>query len=164
MSGMVFCRACGAEIHESAPVCPKCGAPQRLGFTVEPDDQRPRTFANSIAICLNRYARFSGRAPRAEFWYFSLFVFLIGLGARLADAVWLRDRFSLFAVLVDLAFLLPGLAVAVRRLHDLDRSGWWYLLIFVPLLGWLVLFVWYCTRGTRGDNRFGVDPLAAYPG
>ncbi len=160
---MVFCRGCGTEIHETAPVCPKCGAPQRLRIVGEPDDQKPRTFANSIAISLKRYAQFSGRAPRAEYWYFTLFVVLIGFGARVIDGLWLRSHLGPFAVIVDLAFLIPSLAVAVRRLHDLGRTGWWLLLDFVPILGWIILLVWFCTRGTRGANRFGVDPLAAYP-
>jgi uncharacterized membrane protein YhaH (DUF805 family) len=56
--------------------------------------------------------------------------------------------------------LLPHLAVSVRRLHDVNRTGWWYLLGFVPLLGAIVLLVWFCTDGTRGPNRFGADPKA----
>ncbi|MGH7043122.1 MAG: DUF805 domain-containing protein [Acetobacteraceae bacterium] len=163
MSKWVFCRDCGAEIHESAPFCLKCRAPQRPGFAAGADDQKPRTFTNSITISLNRYVQFSGRAPRAELWYFVLFVFLIALGANVIDAIWLRYHFKLFVAIVDLAFFLPNLAVQVRRLHDLGRTGWWLLLLFVPLVGAIVLLVWFCTRGTRGKNRFGVDPLAAYP-
>jgi uncharacterized membrane protein YhaH (DUF805 family) len=58
-----------------------------------------------------------------------------------------------------LATQLPLLSVEVRRLHDLDRTGWWLLLVFIPLIGWIVLFVWFCMRGTTGKNRFGEDPL-----
>ena len=61
-------------------------------------------------------------------------------------------------LIVWLLLLIPNLAVAVRRLHDTDRSGWWLLLIFLPILGWLALFVFYCLDGTRGPNRFGTDP------
>jgi hypothetical protein len=57
-------------------------------------------------------------------------------------------------------FLLPGIAVGVRRLHDVDRSGWWLLLAFIPLVGTIILIVWFCTRGTPGPNRFGPDPLS----
>ena len=64
------------------------------------------------------------------------------------------------SALVSLGLFLPGLAVAVRRLHDVDRSGWWLLLAFVPLIGIIVLIVWWCTEGTRGPNRFGPDPKA----
>jgi uncharacterized membrane protein YhaH (DUF805 family) len=59
-----------------------------------------------------------------------------------------------------LAVLLPGIAVSIRRLHDTDRSGWWLLIVLVPLVGAILLIVWYCTEGTRGPNRFGADPKA----
>jgi uncharacterized membrane protein YhaH (DUF805 family) len=61
--------------------------------------------------------------------------------------------------LFSLATLLPGLAVAVRRLHDLDSSGWWILLFLIPLVGAIILIVWFCTKGTDGPNRFGPDHL-----
>ena len=63
--------------------------------------------------------------------------------------------YSIFA----LAVFLPTLAVAVRRLHDTDRSGWWILLGLIPLVGWIILLVWYCSKGTDGPNRFGQDRL-----
>ena len=63
--------------------------------------------------------------------------------------------------LFGLATLLPGLAVAVRRLHDIDRTGWWILLALIPLVGAIVLIIWYCTKGTDGPNRFGPNPLPA---
>lgn len=56
---------------------------------------------------------------------------------------------------------MPSLAVAIRRLHDIDRTGWWVFLVLIPLVGAIVLIVWYCTEGTRGSNRFGPDRLAA---
>jgi uncharacterized membrane protein YhaH (DUF805 family) len=66
---------------------------------------------------------------------------------------------SLTTGIFSLAVLLPGIAVSVRRLHDLDRSGWWLLLAFVPVVGIIVLLIWFCTKGTDGSNRFGPDPL-----
>jgi Protein of unknown function (DUF805) len=56
--------------------------------------------------------------------------------------------------------LLPGIAVSIRRLHDLDRTGWWILLALIPLIGWIILLIWYISKGTDGPNRFGPDPLA----
>jgi uncharacterized membrane protein YhaH (DUF805 family) len=56
-----------------------------------------------------------------------------------------------------LGTLLPNLAASVRRLHDLDRSGWWYLILFLPVIGWILFLVWTCTRGTRGPNRYGPE-------
>jgi uncharacterized membrane protein YhaH (DUF805 family) len=155
VSGMVFCRGCGGEIHSTAPLCPKCGAPQLL----DQADRRNNGFGGSIALCFNRYVQFSGRAPRAEYWYFVLFTELIGGGAGLVDAVWLGG--PIFSTIVDLAVFLPALSVSVRRLHDLDRSGWWCSLILVPVVGWVILFIWSVSRGTRGTNSFGSNPLAA---
>jgi uncharacterized membrane protein YhaH (DUF805 family) len=67
----------------------------------------------------------------------------------------------LISSLFGLAVFLPGLAVAIRRLHDLDRTGWWILLSLIPIVGWIILIIWDCTKGTNGPNRFGPDPLAA---
>jgi uncharacterized membrane protein YhaH (DUF805 family) len=61
--------------------------------------------------------------------------------------------------LVELGLFLPSLGVIVRRLHDLDKSGWWYFFVIVPLVGPIMMLVWLCTRGTNGGNRFGNDPL-----
>ena len=68
--------------------------------------------------------------------------------------------------LFGLVTIIPNIAIAIRRLHDRDYSGWWYLLVFIPLIGWLILFIWFCLKGTDGPNRFGPDPLAdlAIPG
>jgi uncharacterized membrane protein YhaH (DUF805 family) len=156
---MVFCRGCGAQIHETAPMCPRCGAPQEPAYSSDPADQRPRTFGTSVAICFNRYFQFGGRAPRAEYWYFVLFTVLVGVGADIVDAVWLGFGQRVFSGIVNIAFFIPGLAVLTRRMHDLDRSGWWWLLMFIPLIGWLVLLIWACTRGSNGPNRYGPDPL-----
>jgi uncharacterized membrane protein YhaH (DUF805 family) len=156
MSGMVFCRGCGAEIHSTAPMCPKCGAPQqpvqaaRLNYG----------FGGSIALCFNRYVQFSGRSPRAEYWYFALFTTLISVGASIVDAIGLNGS-PVLATIANLAFFLPSLSVFVRRLHDVDRSGWWFLLALIPLIGWVILLVWLVSSGTRGANRFGPNPLGA---
>ena len=60
----------------------------------------------------------------------------------------------------SLANLLPGIAIAVRRMHDLDKSGWWILINLIPIVGWIIYIVWACQKGTSGNNRFGADPLA----
>ncbi len=104
-------------------------------------------FQDSIKTCLNKYATFSGRASRSEYWWFVLFNFI----AQVVAAI-LSENLS-YAVAV--ALLLPGIAVGVRRLHDRDKSGWWMLLIFIPLIGSIVLLVWYCQKGSESDNRFG---------
>ncbi len=115
-------------------------------------------FAAAIRSCLAKYADFRGRACRAEYWWFTLFDFLIGSAAAVIDAN--ADQ-TLLAPLLNLALLLPGLAVAARRLHDVGRSGWWLLLGLIPLIGWLVLLIWTIRRGDSTPNRYGDSPLPA---
>jgi uncharacterized membrane protein YhaH (DUF805 family) len=115
-------------------------------------------FGQSIKTCLNKYATFSGRAQRSEYWYFLLFMMIVNIVTSILDAAILEDLpiFSLFATL---ALLVPSISVSVRRLHDTDRSGWWLLLGFIPVVGVIVLVVFFCQRGTVGSNQFGSDPL-----
>ena len=121
------------------------------------------TFGESIKSCLSGYVKFEGRASRSEYWWFGVFNFLIGIVASCIDksASTIYEKSELVSTLVALAFLLPSLAVCVRRLHDLNKSGWWVLLFFIPIIGLIVLIVWFATRGTVGANNFGEDPLAA---
>jgi uncharacterized membrane protein YhaH (DUF805 family) len=147
-------------------------------------------FIDAIRTCFSNYVGFSGRASRSEFWFFFLFQLLMGIAAAVLDRALVAGGQKLFTALVSLAFFLPGLAVTVRRLHDVDHRGWWLLLplpfivfgaVIIPVatlnaipvfifigavlavagLGLaILLFVWYCTRGTAGPNRFGPNPLA----
>lgn len=120
---------------------------------------------NHFKECVTKkYADFNGRAGRAEFWgfvaiYLAIFFppYLLGLILTAADIRGLGIFFSLLAWLVSLALLVPSIAVSVRRLHDRDMSGWFYLLGLVPF-GGLVLLVFYCMEGTPGANRYGPDP------
>ena len=115
-------------------------------------------FVETIRSGFRNYATFSGRATRSEFWYWTLFAVLASAAAGIIDGV-LFPQFGLFGPLISLLLLLPGVAVSVRRLHDLDRSGWW-LLLTVTGIGIVLLLIWDCMRGTPGPNRFGPDPLA----
>jgi uncharacterized membrane protein YhaH (DUF805 family) len=118
-------------------------------------------FTQAISSGFNNYVNFTGRAARSEFWYWALFAALASLAGELIDlALFTSSTFTPIQTLVNLALFLPGLAVSVRRLHDLDRTGWSLLLIFT-VIGIIVLLVWDCMRGTVGPNRFGPDPLAA---
>jgi uncharacterized membrane protein YhaH (DUF805 family) len=96
------------------------------------------TFQESIQVCFNKYVDFSGRASRSEYWWFALFVFL-GSSVLGIFSFWLNIIFLL-------ATLLPQLAAATRRLHDTGRSGWWQLIGFIPLIGWIVLIVFLCEK------------------
>jgi uncharacterized membrane protein YhaH (DUF805 family) len=123
------------------------------------------TFQETIAKCFSNYVTFSGRAPRSEFWWFMLFVILGNAVLNVVDSILFGravdgQSVSVLGALFSLAVLLPWISVSVRRLHDVDRSGWWYLLVLIPLIGTLILiFAFYIHRGTPGPNRFGADPL-----
>jgi uncharacterized membrane protein YhaH (DUF805 family) len=120
-------------------------------------------FMDAVRTCLNNYANFSGRARRSEFWWFILFNFAAQIAASIVDAVVAAIiGFSILAPLVALALLVPGLAVSVRRLHDTGRSGWWILLGLVPLVGIVVLIIWYATDGQPGPNQYGENPKGGF--
>lgn len=119
---------------------------------------------------LKHYADFSGRSPRAEFWWFTLLI-LIGYMIAVLVLIFVdagrslesdADPFGWFVIAVlviaGLGLFLPSLAVQVRRLHDQDMSGWWVLLFFIPYLGALIALVFMLIPGTKGSNRFGRDP------
>jgi len=118
------------------------------------------------------YAVFSGRASRAEFWTFTLGNVLIGvLLYSLSEALGLPMVLADYGALelpFQLAVLVPGIAVTSRRLHDVNKSGWWQLIAFIPLIGFIILFVDLIGRPTRGPNRFGSnphgDPVVVVPG
>lgn len=103
-------------------------------------------FGTAIKACFSKYADFSGRATRPEYWWWFLFVVLGSIAATV-----ISDKVN---TLFALATLLPSLAVGCRRLHDINRSGWWQLLCLIPIIGWIVLLVW-AAEGGRDPNRFG---------
>ena len=116
-------------------------------------------------VVLQNYANFNGRARRAEYWYFTLANLLFILPFYILGFVGAASKSTAisilgFAVYAILAFgmLIPGLAVAVRCLHDLNKSGWYYLFVLIPLVGPIILLVWFCTDGDRHTNNFGDDP------
>lgn len=114
-------------------------------------------FGDSIRVCLSKYATFQGRASRSELWFFYLFYVIVLMVAGIIDGIIGTD-----VVLYSLAtfgLMLPIISATVRRLHDVNRSGWWYWIALVPLVGGIVLLIWLCTRGTAGDNTYGADPL-----
>ena len=111
-------------------------------------------FQDAIISGFRSYATFTGRAPRSGYWYWVLFTMLGGLVTATWDMV-LMSGVQVTEPVFHLVTLLPTLAVAARRLHDIDRSGWWQLLWFLPVIGWIILIVWHCKPGTPGANRFG---------
>lgn len=104
---------------------------------------------------LKKYAVFTGRARRSEFWYFVLFNFLISLG--LSTIGWIIGT-SVLSYIYALFVLIPSIAVAVRRLHDTGRSGLWILLSFIPIVGAIILIVFSVEDSVPGDNQYGPNP------
>ena len=109
-----------------------------------------------------KYACFSGRARRQEYWLFLLFniiaAFVVGfIGGILAGATGVV-AFAFLGMIYNLAVLIPGFAVFVRRMHDIGKSGWWWLIAFIPLIGVLVLFIFCCLDSQPGDNQYGPNP------
>ena len=120
-------------------------------------------FMTAVRTCFSKYVDFSGRARRSEFWYWTLFYVLVSFAASILDRALgttygANDANGLISTAAWLALLLPGLAVAARRLHDTGRSGWWLLLIIVILVGWIVLLVFYVLDTEPGDNKYGPNP------
>ncbi|MEM0907130.1 MAG: DUF805 domain-containing protein [Pseudomonadota bacterium] len=116
------------------------------------------TFGQAVSRFWKKYVQFSGRASRSEFWWAILFLVAVSIVLGTIDAAIFgieEDDPGLFSPLFSLATLLPSLAVGARRLHDIDRTAWWLLLWFVPILGWIVLIVFHILPSTPGPNRFG---------
>lgn len=101
-------------------------------------------FSQAVKSVFSNYANFSGRARRSEYWYFVLFSLIIGL-------------IPIVNLIVGLISIIPGIAVCVRRLHDIGKSGWWLLLCLIPIVN-LILLVWYCTDSQPGENQWGANP------
>jgi len=115
------------------------------------------SFQEAISSGLSRYIDFNTRSSRSEYWFWVLFVILLSIVAGVIDNLLFGS--SILGTLVTLGLLVPGIAVGVRRLHDIDRSGWWYLIALIPLIGALVLIYWFVQPGTPGSNEFGDNPL-----
>ncbi len=123
------------------------------------------TFTESVKTCFKKYADFSGRATRSEYWYFVLFNFIVsmvisygttfivlGMGVEAPSGVYAAP---LVSMLYSLAVLLPSIAVAVRRLHDVGKSGWYYFFVLIPLIGPLYL-IYLFVKASDGENQYGL--------
>jgi uncharacterized membrane protein YhaH (DUF805 family) len=122
------------------------------------------SFQDAVRTCLQqKYADFNGRARRSEYWFFVLFYAIVRIVANIIDSIIGTRDFAgnngLLGILVALALLVPGLAVGVRRLHDTGRSGWWLLIALIPLVGAIVLLVFF-VQDSHADNQYGPNPKA----
>ena len=120
---------------------------------------------NWYLMVLKNYAGFSGRARRKEYWFFVLFNFLITIALLFVDGFAgtfnPQTGFGALSAIYGLAVFIPYLAVTVRRLHDTSRTGWWILIVFLPLIGAIVLLVFMFLDSTPGSNEYGTDPKGA---
>ena len=111
---------------------------------------------------IKKYAVFNGRARRKEYWYFFLFNILISFFIAFVEGLTGNldpdTGYGLLSGIYTLALLLPGIAVSIRRLHDTNRSGWWLLIAFIPLIGAIVLLVFFASDSNPGENEYGVSP------
>ena len=121
-----------------------------------------------LKVMRDNYANFSGRARRKEYWMFVLVQTIVMIGLIILDSVLGLD-FELQGISLGYGYLyliglivhfIPSLAVLVRRLHDVGKSGWFYFIFLIPLIGVLWLLVLYCTEGQKQDNKWGPDPKA----
>lgn len=108
---------------------------------------------NNFISVIRRYAEFSGRATRYEYWMFQLFSCIFSLVLTILDN--LIFNIEILSTFFSLFILCPSLALLFRRLHDTNRSGWWWLLMFVPLIGWIWLFILCVLPGSPGLNKYG---------
>lgn len=112
---------------------------------------------------LKRYADFSGRSRRKEYWMFILGVIVVAIVLSIIESIlglngMVGGVYGPLTLILVLALLIPGIAVQVRRFHDQDKSGWFVLLSLIPFVGGLIVLVFMCLEGTKGPNRFGEDP------
>ena len=114
-------------------------------------------FASSIKICFSKYADFSGRASRSEYWWFALFLLIASIVTSIIDVMIMGYSFESngpINIIFSVVTFLPGLAVGARRLHDINKSGWWQLLVFT-IIGIILLVIWFATAGSNKKNRYG---------
>jgi uncharacterized membrane protein YhaH (DUF805 family) len=106
----------------------------------------------AISSGFRHYVNFKGRALRSQYWWWTLFVSIVVLVVNLIQNA---TSIDFLTSIVALALFLPGLSVAIRRLHDTNRRGWWILIGLIPIVGWIILFIWFVSKGTEGDNNYG---------
>lgn len=165
----MLCPHCGHSVPE-APFCTNCGgrittsgvpAPGQQTFYNGGGSERVRnvTFSEAVQNFFKNYATFSGRATRSEYWYATLFNFVISsvlgtLAALTAETVLFGVLFAGLRSLYGLAIFIPSLAICWRRFHDVGKSGAWYLMCLIPLVGVFIVLYYFC-KDSDGDNDYG---------
>lgn len=146
--GKNYCPHCGAKPDPLASICVSCGRELRASNSNSGSDID--SFGGAISSCFKKYATFQGRANRSEYWFFYLFNVLVCFLAWIPILGWL----------IMLAIIIPTISVAVRRLHDIGKSGWWYFICLIPLVGFIWLILLFCQPSQEGENEYGPNPNA----
>lgn len=121
--------------------------------------QRQVSFTEAIKMALQQnYCNFSGRSSRSEYWWYSLFTFILGFIIAIFAGILGENAGNALTGIVYLALFLPGLGLTVRRLHDINKSGWWILINLIPLVGWIIKLIWLCKDSDSTDNQYGPVP------
>ena len=128
-----------------------------------PFSEKPTlTFAEAVQTCFSKYATFSGRARRSEYWYFSLFCILVsfalGVVGNMIFGTPENGGNNMLQSIFSIAVLIPSLSVSWRRLHDIGKSGAWWLLNLIPLIGQIILIYFACKDSEPGENQYGMSP------
>tara|TARA_B100000401_G_C52569134_1_gene607068 strand:+ start:77 stop:496 length:420 start_codon:yes stop_codon:yes gene_type:complete len=139
----MFCAQCGVENDVLGSFCKTCGVALEISKAV--------SFSDAISLAFKNYVNFHGRSTRAEYWWFFLFTFTLSIVTQIIDSF---SSLGVTNFISSLIVLLPSLAVGVRRLHDIGKSGWWLLLWFAVIVGWVILLVW-SVRKSDGPNKYG---------
>lgn len=121
--------------------------------------QRQVTFSEAVSRALvQKYCCFTGRASRSEYWWYALFMLILNFIINIVTLSMSQDGKLIVSCILFLVFLLPGLGLCVRRLHDIGKSGWYYLIGLIPIVGWILLIVWFCKDSEMADNQYGPVP------
>jgi uncharacterized membrane protein YhaH (DUF805 family) len=151
------CPTCGKENEPSAQFCGICGSQLSDHPTTvnqyDIDSLNPMvSFGEAISLAFKNYINFSGRATRAEYWWWCLFLVLTEVVLSITDSI---TGIGALQNIFNLATFIPGLALGARRLHDIGKSGWWQLLWFAIIVGWIILIVWHIRPGTDYIDESG---------
>ncbi len=176
----MFCPNCGKDLPQNGSFCPECGA--KINIRQEQFDSAPWgnqeyqygnmyeepvspnagkvDFKTAVKLFFKNYANFKGRSTRSEYWWAYLFTFLVSLAAGMipfSTQIGGEITINYLSSIVSVAFFIPGLAVAVRRLHDTGMSGAYMFINIIPIVGWILYLVQLC-KDSDGDNEWGPRP------
>ena len=149
------CPTCGKENESSAQFCGICGTqlsdqPTTANQSDMGSPNHMVGFGEAISLGFKNYINFNGRATRAEYWWWFLFIVVTGVVLGTIDSI---TGIGTLQSIFNLATLIPGLALGARRLHDIEKSGWWQLLWLAIIVGWIILIIWHSKPGHQGANK-----------